>query len=652
MIGVLDETGILEYGQVFIQYSRNLDKPHIAKIVHEGEVVITKFPALHPGDFRKFEAIDIEELHHMVDCVVFPQQGPRPHPDEMAGSDLDGDEYFVTWMPELIFERDNEEPMDFLSPPKKIKYGSIGEQDMIQYIADYIKNDNVGLIANAHLAQADRQKKGIFSRDCIKIADIFSKAVDFAKTGFSPDLPKELRPHRYPDFMGKRDKSTYKSHKVLGALYRQCRQIDRVAIRQKESDLPNVPCDAALEHQGWQRFRQDAERQLQRYNRQLEAIMTQYGITSESEVLSGNIGRLGKRFTQRNEIHDAKNIITLKVKHLWNKTRRAFFEQFGGRANVDEFPDDCLAKASAWYMITYKQAERKYLSFPWVAADVLSEVRKRNPESSNITVTTIWQRLSIEAVEYTRRASNDKLRINTADEYPHNRDLPTIIQYMQENPWLRSAAGVLIKWRSRRGLKKVVGKIELLNLLLGFVIHHDYLTDTDEDVSMKLLVDFFSFCASRKFHSKEERHIPTGCHDPRLSKKHLERLSTAADKAYHQLALCGTIHSILEKADDPNEENHEEAITIGNNLFTSREIWQKKLKEEFPRVEVNVRRLGGRRNKTPNGRVTISGPLSQVNEVQDLIEEWESDPSQFEADLGDLDDIFANLVIPHAESLN
>ena len=50
-----------------------------------GPVVVTRNPCLHPGDVRQFEAVAASTLGHLVDCIVFPQRGSRPHTDEMAG---------------------------------------------------------------------------------------------------------------------------------------------------------------------------------------------------------------------------------------------------------------------------------------------------------------------------------------------------------------------------------------------------------------------------------------------------------------------------------------------------------------------------------------------------------------------------------------
>ena len=628
MMGVLDETGKLTYGQVFIQYSKDLDKPQADPIVYSGSVVVTKFPALHPGDMRKFEAVDIPELHHMVDCIVFPRQGKRPHPDEMAGSDLDGDEYFVTWLPELILKRDNVVPMNFDPPKKIIHIGSIETSDMTRYIADYIKNDKLGLIANAHLVQAD--KNGIFSSECQEIAAIHAKAVDFAKTGYSPDLKENHRSYTYPDFMEKTDKSTYSSSKVLGHLFRQCRQLSRaVKATVKQIDRETLTPDKIFIHPKWETYKASAEKILARYNRHVSGILEQYGIEKESEVMSGCIGRMTK-ITQRNETYDAKMLIGLKIKDLHKRTRHEFFMEFGGEnASQQMFTDDMVAKAPALHCVTYSQkAVPVYLSCPWVFADILCELCLLK-EQSIPRISSTQQRISNEASTYREYAnaefSSDRL----------SRDnLPEIYRYFKENPWLQSGVGVLIHWR-KSGAKTAITRIKLLTLFVRYAVANSYIVATLQEAKEQtstdrsgesgsrqtligdLLLKFLSFCSSYRFVEEGIKFgSPLTCLiDPNLSKKGRFRLKEKAEQAFHDVSLSGALH-MLGRSKEFTCEYIEKKRRVSDEIFHAQDGVINELHDRLPSVQVSFNIVN---HKTV---CNVKGPRSHVYDAQDLIAKW------------------------------
>ncbi|KAL6843314.1 hypothetical protein ACP4OV_027027 [Aristida adscensionis] len=114
MMGCLDELGVLQQGQCFVQAS--VPSLYHCSVKHGsrfstanknagiiiGTVVVAKNLCLHPGDVRILEAVDVPDLHHLVDCLVFPKKGERPHANEASGRDLDGDVYFVTWDERLV----------------------------------------------------------------------------------------------------------------------------------------------------------------------------------------------------------------------------------------------------------------------------------------------------------------------------------------------------------------------------------------------------------------------------------------------------------------------------------------------------------------------------------------------------------------------
>ncbi|XP_041014135.1 RNA-dependent RNA polymerase 1-like [Juglans microcarpa x Juglans regia] len=392
MMGCLDETGTLEYGQVFVQFSGTRHKQSFndssmfgnhgsdQHFLVTGKVVVAKNPCLHPGDVRVLRAVNVPALHHLVDCVVFPQKGLRPHPNECSGSDLDGDIYFVCWDPELIPPRQNE-PMDY-SPAKSMQLDhDVTIEEVEEYFVNYIVNDSLGIIANAHTAFADREPQKAMSGPCIELAKLFSIAVDFPKTGVPAEIPRELRVKDYPDFMDKPDKPTYESHNVIGKLYREVKDIapNNASFKSFTVEMARRSYDPDMEIDGFEDFVDDAFFYKNNYDYKLGNLMDYYGIKTEAEILSGNIMRMAKSFTKR---RDAE-AINVSIKSL-RKEARAWFNK--KESGLDSGADEVYAKASAWYHVTYHPSywgsynegmdRDHFLSFPWCVYDKLVRIKK------------------------------------------------------------------------------------------------------------------------------------------------------------------------------------------------------------------------------------------------------------------------------------
>lgn len=373
MMGTTDETKTLKSGEVFIRYSQQTTRPGKNVITYEGPIVVTKNPCFHEGDVRVFIATNVPELSHMIDCIVFPQKGTRPHPDEMSGSDLDGDMYFVCWDQNLC-KFQNQKPMDFPKAEKKQLSRKVNSHDVIDFLADYIRYDKLGLIANAHLVHADSNENGIFSDECHRLAEMHSDAVDFPKTGKIPKIDDDLRPKSYPDFMMKRDKQIYPSTKIIGKLYRQCRSLSRMQKQsglKQQSDvdkhlvLPDINAKTLA----------DARIQRDRYTSKIVEVLDMYGISNECEAITGLVQSVKSvKGCLKDEKFQVGQIVKDKICLIQKKTREIFFDEFGGESNVLKKDEHVLRKASAWYKVTYmneKETYRHIRSFPWIVADIL-----------------------------------------------------------------------------------------------------------------------------------------------------------------------------------------------------------------------------------------------------------------------------------------
>uniref|UniRef100_N1QZQ3 RNA-dependent RNA polymerase n=1 Tax=Aegilops tauschii TaxID=37682 RepID=N1QZQ3_AEGTA len=314
LIGCLDELGILKYGQCFIRASAPLLDPCLvkrgAKII-VGTVVVAKNPCYHPGDVRILEAVDVPELRHMVDCLVFPQNGERPHPDEASGSDLDGDIYFVTWDDKLISpSKKSWKPMDYSPPEVKLLPREVSQHDTVGFFLENMAN-----LWRCH--------------------HIFDQ--------------------KSTDFLIKEDSKSYKSEKILGRLYRSIQEASGGNWDSNEAwTLHDLPYDSDLEVAGASDFLASAWQCKCSYDRQLNSLLNQYGVRTEAELVTGHIWSLPRNNSRK--LVDVKD----RLKNAYNafqKEYRSVFESI--TLDEVEISDDdeknqlYEMKASAWYQVTY-----------------------------------------------------------------------------------------------------------------------------------------------------------------------------------------------------------------------------------------------------------------------------------------------------------
>ncbi|CAI5437645.1 unnamed protein product [Caenorhabditis angaria] len=421
MLGVVDETGRLQYGQIFVQYTKNLalklPPPSAAKEVLTGKVLLTKNPCIVAGDVRVFEAVDIPELHHMVDVVVFPQNGPRPHPDEMAGSDLDGDEYSIIWDQDMLLDH-NETPFDFTAEKQKVAFDeSKIDELMREFYVRYLELDSVGTISNNHLHCSDQY--GLNAKVCMDLAKKNCQAVDFTKSGQAPEplrvawtedsetgewLPPE-RAERVPDYhMGNDHSPVYVSPRLCGKLFREFKAIDDVLkISEERDEQLEIPIDETIIVAGYDEFMPRAREELARYNAQLRSIMENYGIRTEGEIFSGCIADMRNRISDKDQddmsFYNTNQMIETKITNLFKKYREEFFEEFDGswqkhteptqrcndEANIIQRQcknptTEIMKKAVAWYRACYEEArhtrENKKLSFAWIVYDIIGIIKQ------------------------------------------------------------------------------------------------------------------------------------------------------------------------------------------------------------------------------------------------------------------------------------
>lgn len=202
LYGIMDETGHLREGEIFVATERVPEGGR--NVLVRPQVIITRSPAMHPGDVQVVRAVDVPEdspLQRLSNCVVFSQHGQRDLPSQLSGGDLDGDLYNVIYDDDLFPTRTCT-PADYERVKPVELDRPVTGKDMSDFFVRFMQSDQLGMICNVHMQLADRRERGTFDDDCINLTGMASTAVDFSKTGIAVDMKNMPKYDRNrPNFM-------------------------------------------------------------------------------------------------------------------------------------------------------------------------------------------------------------------------------------------------------------------------------------------------------------------------------------------------------------------------------------------------------------------------------------------------------------------
>ncbi|KAF9902274.1 hypothetical protein EC991_005069 [Linnemannia zychae] len=371
LLGVCDETGDLEENEIFVQVS-SVENPSKWKVI-EGDCVVVRCPCFHPGDVRVVRAVKCPSLNHLHDVVVFNTKGRRGIPSMCSGGDLDGDDFTVIWDPNIVKNVMEMPPMDY-SGREAALTDDVTIRDILKFFVQYAVSDNLGLIANAHLALSDQLQGGPKHQKCLRLAQLHSDAVDFPKSGKPAEITPDLRPKVYPDFMEKAAERSYKSNKVLGRIYRECAKTESFIPKDYRQSF-----NEAMLLEGYEDYLESSLAQKALYDQELKSLMNQYGVKSDLEVVSGFI--MGVDIITNKREFEIRRSIVRAFTAIKNRFRLELEQEFyAPDAKVVPLSNVPLLekKAAAWYAVCYQnlQPGQPY-TFCWIAWDILCRIASR-----------------------------------------------------------------------------------------------------------------------------------------------------------------------------------------------------------------------------------------------------------------------------------
>ncbi|KAI9825931.1 MAG: hypothetical protein M1819_000450 [Sarea resinae] len=415
LCGIMDETGVLEEGQIFCTFVRDGKK----FIITRRSVIITRAPALHPGDVQLVNAVNVPEnspLRKLSNCICFSRMGDRDLPSKLSGGDLDGDLYSIIWDPACRPSHCHA-PADYPRGGYEDIGRTVERKDMTDFFIKFMETDQLGRIANSHQILADQRPLGSLDHDCKILAEMHSTAVDFSKTGIPVDMSRMPKfASVRPDFMAPgpnvkieekqgllleqtslrtQDENNddedftpyryYESDKILGVLYRSIDEHEVFSELQKHRKLSRSLLNvmdqvwAYVQHKcaliQWRHYVAWARDIRDMYEDCVLNIMNNYSDhplrpISELETFIGNI--LGAQGGQSKRQRD----LSVSVKEAYARDAAFVVSCIVDADDVDS--DETLERSIACFAVSFEDKNRgggarkspPLLSFKYVAAAI------------------------------------------------------------------------------------------------------------------------------------------------------------------------------------------------------------------------------------------------------------------------------------------
>lgn len=318
----------------------------------------------------------------------------------MSGGDLDGDLCFVIWDPSIVgYARENP-PMEYNSSSAPNGMSLVTNDHVQKNFVNYIKNDNLRVRANAHVAFADVNEAGARSQECLQFAALHSAAVNFCKTGIPAIVPRSRKADAYPHFMENLHKVSYQSKKVLGQFFDIAKHVEINSTGSSMNGLhtgqvtsldPTLSngFDAGLLFSGYERYVDHPWTTLDEYMWGFCDIACVYGVFDEAQLVSGFASKFSRKVSrqkgQKGDASSAGERMEIAVRALQQIYKSEFWDEFEPVKQHQHgdglVSDDVLAKASAWYYCTYTYSDDScyapYLSFAWLATKPMCQLRAR-----------------------------------------------------------------------------------------------------------------------------------------------------------------------------------------------------------------------------------------------------------------------------------